>query len=264
MPLTPPSVSSIITVFVPSVVFGSVILNSIIFVLADLDYIDSKYGNALIYAVSCISIIIVVCLLCWVFSRDYNRFARDFMEEGRNHFVRLLRRARAEENRESDNHPHSDPRSNEDHPNRRDDEEDPGNGGFGTSSSFPIPDSSWRWWRSLYSGSPTSVTWSANPIYGALTASERTTSQDSGIASGLSSVGSSERVYVNVGSLSDLSPSRCPRFSPPPIPINKSKSGGLSLVSPYAVTPLCSITPASSIPTHNSDYDRPSSYLIHC
>lgn len=250
--------------FVPSVVFTSIILNSIVFVMSDLDYIDSKYGNALIYAVSCIAIIIVVCLLCWVFSRDYDRFARDFMEDGRNHIALLLRRARAEENRESDNDPHSDPRSDEDHPNRRDDEEDPGNGGFGTSSSFPIPDSSWRRWRSLYGGSPTSVTWSVNPVYGALTASERTTSQDSGIASGLSSVGSSERVYVNVGSLSELSPSRCPRFTPPPIPIDKSQSVGISLVSPYAVTPLCAISPASSVPPTTSDYDRPSSYLTHC
>lgn len=250
--------------FVPSVVFGSVIINSLIFVMADLDYIDSKYGNALIYSVSCVSILVVVCLLCWVFSRDYNRFTRDFMEAGRNHFVELMRRARVADDSESDNVPHSndDPNSYEDHQNDRHDE-DRDNGGPGTSSSFPISDSGWRWWRSVYSGSPTSVTWSANPIYGALNASERSSSQDSGFASGLCSVGSSDHIYVNIGSSTDLSPSRCPSFSPPPIPIVKSSEKGISLVSPYAVTPLCSISHAVSDYT-NSDYNKPSSYILHC
>lgn len=241
-------------------IIGSIAINSVIFVLTDLDVLGSKIGNAFIYGSSSFTIVGVVVLLSWSFSREYDIFTRNFIASSR----RLGRVVSAHTHNlnEPDNDSHSDQFPHADGCDDQGDRtiEDRGNGGIGTSSSFPISDSNWRRWRAVYCGT-SSVTWSSNPVYGVLEDLRNSTSQDSGFSSGISTLGSTNHIYANLGSIENLSPSRCPSFSPPPVPKVSRVSSNI-LTSPYAVTPLCSISP--SIHLVQSDYDRPRSYLVHC
>lgn len=233
----------------PSLVFGTIITNSIIFVLTDFEMFSEKIGNAIIYGVSCITIVLVVCILCWGFTYHFKRVSNEFLQM----YLVQLRNVRNSGVNDSADLVESGNSGNGSHIlNSTDANSGDGEGGLGTSSTFPVSDSGWRWWRGIYSGSP-SVTWSANPIYGASGLEDESTSQDSGISCPNSINGRTDLI-------SSVEFIPCPSFSPPPVPDIVPNS--TEIVSPYAVTALCAI---STVKSHGADrYDNPSNYVSHC